>query len=98
MHDRTADVGPARYAVNADKAIWRAIDGEAAIVHADTSFYYGLNATGTFIWTLLTEAALTFDELVERVSAHYRVSSTEIAADVRQVLDQLKVEDLITER
>ena len=84
--------------MNKDKAIWRVVDGEAAIVHADTSFYYGLNATGTFIWTLLADGELTFGEIVERVGAHYRVPTAAIAAEVRHVLDQLKEEDLIAER
>ena len=36
-------------AANADKVAWRVVDGDAVIVHADSSAYYGLNSTGTFI-------------------------------------------------
>jgi coenzyme PQQ synthesis protein D (PqqD) len=88
----------ARYCVNKAKAIWCAVDGEAALIHVDTSIYYGLNATGTFIWTLLAEAELSFDEILERVGAHYQMPASQITTDVRQVLDQLKAEDLILER
>ena len=98
MSDRVSGAVPARYGVNKAKAIWCAVDGEAALIHTDTSIYYGLNPTGTFIWTLLAEAELSFDEILERVSAHYQIPGSQITTDVREVLNQLTVEDLILER
>jgi hypothetical protein len=86
------------YAVNRDRAVWGVVDGEAAIINVDTSFYYGLNATGTFIWTLLVENELSLDQIVARVSTRYRCPESEVREDVRRVLEQLREEQLILER
>lgn len=87
-----------RYSVNRDVAQWRVVDDEAVIVNIESSYYYGLNQTGTFIWSLLTGEALSADEIVERVSAAFNISAAEIAGDVRRVLSELTSENLLKER
>ncbi len=86
------------YSINKENAVWRIVDGEAAIVNLSSTFYYGLNRTGTFIWQLLNDQELGFDELVERVSAQYHEPAAGIAEDIKDVIQELKAENLIVER
>jgi hypothetical protein len=87
-----------RYSVNARSAQWRVVDGEAVIVHVDSSHYYALNRTGTFVWSLLAEAPRTIDEVTERVADDYGVPRDTARADVEQVLHDLLGEGLVEEQ
>jgi hypothetical protein len=86
-----------RFQVNTDTAAWRFVDGEAVIVHAETSAYYGLNATGSFIWAMLLGEALPAREIGERVAARFGVDADRIQGDVETFLAGLATEGLIGE-
>jgi hypothetical protein len=92
----TDDSASQRYSVNADEAYWRILDGEAVIISAETSHYYSLNASGTFIWELLVAGGLTAEEIATRVADRYMRPVDEALVDVQQVLGQLEAEKLIT--
>jgi hypothetical protein len=87
-----------KYVVNARNAQWRVVDGEAVIVHVGSSYYYALNRTGTFLWSLLAEAPRTVDEVTERVADDYGVPRHTVRADVEQVLRDLLGEGLVEEQ
>jgi hypothetical protein len=86
-----------RYRANTDKVVWRIVDGEAVLVHADTSAYYGLNATGTSIWEALVSASLTPDEIGRRLSERYGVAADALLADVDAFLATVGNESLIVD-
>jgi len=86
-----------RYSINAQKVTWELTDGEAVIVHFESSAYYGLNATGTYIWCRLADGGLDTGELAQRLAARYGRRPAEIAADVEGFLGSLKTEELIAE-
>jgi Coenzyme PQQ synthesis protein D (PqqD) len=86
-----------RYSINAQKVTWELTDGEAVIVHFESSAYYGLNATGTYIWCRLADGALDTGELAERLAARYGKRPADIAADIDGFLGSLKTEELISE-
>lgn len=86
-----------RYSVNRDVAQWRVVDDEAVIVNIESSYYYGLNRTGTFIWGLLADESLTEDEIAERVSAAFNKTVSEVSEDVRRMLGELTSEHLLKE-
>jgi len=90
------DSAPRRYSVNRDGAYWRILDGEAVIISAETSHYYSLNLTGTFIWELLAGGVLTAEEIALHVAERYMRPADEVSVDVQQVLGQLAAENLIT--
>jgi len=52
---------------------------------------------GAFLWRLLAGRSRTLAELVEAVSAEYGQEPEVVAEDVRNLLDELKTEDLIVE-
>lgn len=87
-----------RYTVNLDNAFWRVLEGEAVIISAETSYYYSLNKTGTYIWSLLIDGAPSLEEIVARVAEKYARREVEVAEDVGQMLKSLSAEKLIVTR
>ncbi len=87
-----------KYSVNKDNATWRILDGEAVIINNETSFYYSLNQTGTYIWNLLLEKELSLEEIIEKVSIYYQQKTEDIIDDIKKVLDDLAEEKLIEGR
>jgi hypothetical protein len=63
------ETGPMRIKACTDNVAWRVVDGEAVLVHAETSAYFGLNRAGTALWVALAEGAHTPDELVQVLGA-----------------------------
>ena len=83
-----------RLRANTDIAAWRIVDGEAVIVHAVSSAYYGLNATATFIWESIVAAPMTSDDIADRMTARFGVTSDAIRDDVEAFLRTLEAEGL----
>jgi hypothetical protein len=86
-----------RLQANTDIAAWRIVDGEAVIVHAVTSAYYGLNSTATFIWESIVSTPLASDDVTDRVTARFGVSSEAVRDDVEAFLRSLEAEGLARE-
>ena len=84
-----------KYSVNSGVATWRVLDGEAVIINNQTSYYYSLNRTGTFVWNLLVDNEMTLDEIVENVSSTYGLDGDEIKGDITSILDNLYNEKLL---
>lgn len=84
-----------KYSVNSDIATWRILDGEAVIINNQTSYYYSLNRTGTFVWNLLVDNEMTLDEIVDNVSSSYELEGDEIRGDITAILDNLYNEKLL---
>jgi hypothetical protein len=82
---------------NADKVAWRVVDGEAVIVHADSSAYYGLNSTGTIIWEAIATAPLALEEIAARLSERYGLEREAVRADVEAFVVSLGGEGLLVE-
>jgi len=87
-----------RFSINRDHVIFEMMGDESTLVNVETTYYYGLNATGTFIWNFLAERDATLDEIVDAVSAEYKVDAAAIRSDIEQLLQNLKQENLIVER
>jgi hypothetical protein len=86
-----------RFSSNSDKVVWRVVDGEAVIVHADSSAYYGLNSTGTFIWEAMAAAPLAAEQLAARLSQRYGLEPAAARADVDAFVSSLRGEELLVE-
>lgn len=87
-----------KYRVNSDKVTWRILDDEAVIIHNDTSYYYSLNTTGTYVWNLLIDNWMDIDEIVTNVCSHYDQKGEQIIADIKDMMDNLYKEKLIERR
>jgi hypothetical protein len=86
-----------RVQANTDIAAWRIVDGEAVIVHAVSSAYYGLNSTATFIWESIASAPLASDDITDLVTARFGVTSDMIRDEVEAFLRSLEAEGLTRE-
>jgi hypothetical protein len=86
-----------QFQVNSDTAAWRFVDGEAVIIHADTSAYYGLNKTASFIWEALLGNGLPAREISDRVGERFGVDSASIQGEVDAFLATLSAEGLVRE-
>lgn len=84
-----------KYSINKDIGRWRVLNGEAVIINVETSFYYSLNETGTFIWNLLLERERNIEEVVKEVSLHYQEKEQGVRPDVENVLNDLAKENLV---
>lgn len=87
-----------RYAVNRGNARWRVVDGEVVVINVNNTYYYGLNQTGTFLWSLLSEADRTLDELVDEVAERYGQPEERVRPDVQSVIEDLLAEELVAIR
>lgn len=86
---------PMKYSVNSVVATWRILDGEAVIINNQTSYYYSLNRTGTFVWNLLVDNEMSVDEIVEKVGSEYELDGDEIRGDITAIPDNLYNEKLL---
>ena len=93
-----ATVRRVRYAINEKEVTFRVLDDGAVIVHCETGYYYTLNATGTFLWELLSEGDRTREELVAELASAFEQDEAAVAVDVQQHLDDLQRENLVIVR
>ena len=59
------------FQVNEGSVSFNVMDEEAVVIHIDTSNYFSMNQTGTYLWSLLTERYCSSDELVRAISSGY---------------------------
>jgi len=84
-----------QYRVPRDKVRWNIVDNEAVLIQIETSYYYSLNKTGTFVWEELLVRPQTADELTQRVAAHFGRDTATARADLMQFLDSMIAEQLV---
>ncbi len=56
-----------KFAIDQDNCAFRIADGEAILIHSETTFYYGLNEVGTQIWQMLLDGDVTAEEVASRL-------------------------------
>ncbi len=86
------------YWIDPTRVQWRVVDGEAVVVDVASTYYYGLNRTGTVVWRLLTERAMSREDLVACLASEYGRPPAEVDADVGALLEDLVRERLVEER
>lgn len=73
---------------------WRKVADEAVILDVDTAHYYSLAGPGLRAWELLA-GGLTAAELTAALEREFDAPPGRIAADVADLLSQLKSEGLL---
>ena len=71
------------------------LDGEAVVLNLRDGVYFGLNAVGTRVWTLLKEAPRSVEELRRAILDEYAVDFEECDRDLRELLTALEKHGLI---
>ena len=70
----------------------------SVLFHPQTEVYFGLNETGTVIWTALMNGASSEEALVAAVVAQWPdAPSTDVYCHVRELLADLSVEGLVVD-
>jgi hypothetical protein len=85
----------ARYRVNEALVAWSVVDGEAIVVHTETTDYFSINQSGTWVWTLLAQQPRSQDELAALLAARYGRSADESASESSEFLAQLAAAHLL---
>jgi hypothetical protein len=70
------------------------LDEEAAILDVTSGMYYGLNATGSFIWSLIQEPK-TVVEIQQAMLEEYEVEPERCMRDVVTLLQELADDGLV---
>jgi hypothetical protein len=68
--------------------------GEAVILSLKSGMYYGLNAVGATIWSLI-QAPMTISALEEALLQEYDVEPERCARDLLAILEELAAQGLI---
>jgi hypothetical protein len=70
------------------------LGGQTAILNLASGVYYGLDATGTFVWNLI-DRPRTVDDLREALLQEYDVERERCERDLLTLLQELSAEGLI---
>jgi hypothetical protein len=68
--------------------IFRELDGEAVLLDFASGRYFGLNAVGTRVWTLLA-AGKSVDAAIDVVVHEFDASEDQVARDVEELVTEL---------
>jgi hypothetical protein len=74
--------------------VFRELEGEAVILDLASGRYFGLNAVGTRIWTLL-DAGTPIEEIIQAVAEEYDADAEQIDRDVKALIEALSSRGLI---
>ncbi len=78
--------------------IARTLPDGSVLFHPLTEVYFGLNETGTVIWSALAQGATSEEALVEAVRQRWPDATvTEVFCHVRELLADLSVEGLVVD-
>ena len=85
------------FQVDTDQAIWKIIDGEAVMVHADSSEYFGLNASGTVLWQVLATSTSSTEQLAVLLAERFDRESAGATLEVTAFVDKAVAAGLIAQ-
>ena len=73
------------------------VDGETVILHLKDGIYYGLNAVGTHIWSLIQQPR-SVETILEVLSSEYEVEPEVCRRDLLALLEELASHGLVEVR
>ena len=83
------------YRVSEAKVAWRIADGEAVLLHAESSAYFGLNRSGTLLWAELARRSVSPETLVAWAQRRFPDPPAGLDGDIAAFLEQLENYDLL---
>jgi hypothetical protein len=84
-------------AINRASVVSEVIENEAVIINLETGSYYGLNETGSIVWSALQRGALGLKGMTEELTLRYTDDSETIQEAVKTLVAQLLAEGLVVE-
>jgi len=77
-----------------DDVVHRELEGEAVVLSLGSGMYFGLNTTGTRVWSLI-ETGASVEEIAATISAEFSHPLAEVRTDVDEVIGQLLEKGLV---
>jgi hypothetical protein len=74
--------------------VFRELDGELVLLNLDSGVYFGLDAVGTRIWTLLLEHGTT-GPVCAQMEREYEVGREQLERDVGRLVHELQEKGLL---
>eukprot|EP01012_Entosiphon_sulcatum_P058834 TRINITY_DN83027_c0_g1_i1.p1 TRINITY_DN83027_c0_g1~~TRINITY_DN83027_c0_g1_i1.p1 ORF type:complete len:103 (-),score=11.88 TRINITY_DN83027_c0_g1_i1:29-337(-) len=71
------------------------LQGGSALVDLKSGIYYQLNPTGSFVWSVLSDSRVTFDEIVEVVCEEFGADRDVVGTDVAHLLSNFQEHQLV---
>lgn len=87
-------LNPDQHIQIAPDVLFQEVGGETVLLDLESELYFGLDAVGTRIWTLLAEGA-SVGAVVETLLQEYEVERATLEADVSELLSKLSEAGLI---
>lgn len=81
-------VSPESRAFATSRVLFKDLGDEAVLLDLETETYFGLNATGTRLWKLLSTGT-TIGEALAIMGDEFDVDHAELDRDVRSLIDEL---------
>jgi hypothetical protein len=78
-------------------AVESSVGDETVLLHLKRGTYYGLDAMGTRIWSLIKEGRSPL-EICDALTDEFDVDRATVEDDVRGFLSDLKANDILVER
>jgi hypothetical protein len=79
---------------HASHTAWRRVENESIVLDLNSSKYYSLNDTASFIWERLGSGASLL-EIAAALASEFEVGQTEAAKDVAKVVELFRKEKLL---
>lgn len=80
----------------APSALWTELDGQFLLMNIENGSYFEVVGIGSVIWHQL-DTPRSESDIVDHLTAHYRVDRETCARDVRSFLERLLAASLITQ-
>ena len=74
--------------------LFQEVGGETVLLDLESEHYFGLDAVGTRIWSLIGEG-VSVDDMVDTLLEEYEVERATLEADVAELLSRLAEAGLI---
>ena len=84
----------ARLYINEEEVCGKVVEGEAIIINLSNGIYYSLDGVGGTVWQLI-ELRYSIEEMTQAISAHHKVSSEQVKADLEKLIDEMVQENIV---
>lgn len=78
----------------ADNVVFRNLAGESVLLNLDTGTYFGLDAVGTHLWSLVAKHGSTASA-IQILLAEYDVDEPRLKKDIDALINQLLAKGLL---
>lgn len=77
-----------------EDVVWRNLQGESVLLDLKSGMYFGLDAVGTRIWTLL-QAQHDLERVLQELLSEYQVSEETCARDLMNLVSAMAEKGLV---